>query len=224
MNEQAYHPYNDYDLVRRKPAGVLIYVRPEQMSRNHKFNLDLTVDGKRAIVRHCFHSLMNSRMLDGRQVKCSFTREKLDEKGYHKFIPLPMYESPLSSRGGGVFTISVFLYPEGYEGYSSCFQERTFNVEIVDTGRLRLGFTRIDNAYGRQTCYESYNSRTDWYDSNIGYDPVSYRTVQDFVNSEEVRFYIESMFPIRDVTSKAINYYLPSRRKMSRLYLSLEIK
>ena len=207
MDEQAPLPYNNYDLVKGKPAGVLIYLREEQMNGNHEFILNLKIHGVSGFINNCFHSPFISVMLNEDQDVCSFTREDLRNEDYYKFIPLPMNKSFLNREG--TFTITATIYPRGYNNNRHCLKNnRTFRIKVIETEILDLGFTRIN---AEDNCYESYDYRTGLYDPNTGYDPVSYRVVEDFVYSDEVQFYIESMFPVEKAVSSALNYILEER-------------
>ena len=64
-------------------------------------------------------------------------------------------------------------------------------MNVIKTGSLKLGFTRIK---ARRNCR--------------GYRPTQFQTVEDLAYSKEVTSYIESMFPVEQVSSKALRYTL----------------
>ena len=124
----------------------------------------------------------------------------LRSEGYHKFFPLPMKGTSLN-REGLTLSVKLTLYPRDYENDKKCHQEKIFQIKIIKTQNLKLGFTRI---YGGKNCYASKNIHT-------GYDPVSFNTVRDFVESDEVRYKIQNMFPIVKASSRALNYFWKNR-------------
>ena len=202
MNRQAHLPYNNYDLVMGKPAGILIHLDGTGMNSRHEFAIDLSIVGYKGYISKCFHTVFSGEMIKGQEDFCSFTMSNLRKEGYHKFFPLPMKGASLN-REGLTLSVKLTLYPRDYENDKKCHQKKNFQIKIIKTHNLKLGFTRID---GGRNCYERYDSRKGIYDLNSGYDPVSYNKVNDFVNSDEVQFYIESMFPVRGVFSEVVRY------------------
>ena len=139
-------------------------------------------------------------MIKGQEDFCSFTMSNLKRENYFKFFPLPM-RSAVLNREGWTFSVKLTLYPRGYENDKKCHHKKIFQIKIIKTHNLKLGFTRI---YGGRNCYASKNIHT-------GYDSVSFNTVRNFVESDEVRYKIQNMFPIVKATSRALNYSRKNR-------------
>lgn len=179
MSKQAHPPYNNYDLVMGKPAGVLIQLDTKTMDTKKEFAMDLFVAGDSKYLDKCFHEPFAGDMKDGQQDFCFFTKNDLRFEGNYKFFPLPMNEELLNLEKENL-SITATLYPRGYSEDQRCLKEKTFRISIIYTGGLKLGFTRID---GGKNCYASR-------DINTGYSPVSFNIVRNFVNSTEVKSYI----------------------------------
>ncbi|MCZ0933486.1 MAG: hypothetical protein OXJ52_10115 [Oligoflexia bacterium] len=163
MHQQAFLPYNNYDLVAGKPAGVLVTLDKSNIDRKQIFEIKLlTGSGKR--IRHCFHEVSKD-MIDGQQTVCFFTRKDPKNDSETKFFPLPMDEKPLN-QGNYILSITITLYALGYNNrYAGCSKKKVFTVRTIKTGGLKLGFTRI---YGGQNC-KAYNI-------------IREKTLKDFVN------------------------------------------
>ena len=196
MNEQDHPPYNNYDLVMGKPAGVLVKLdRQTKITKNQDFNLVLHISGANKYHRYCFHEPFNGDMVKGQEGYCSFTLSDLKKEGRYKFFSLPMNKDNLNREKA--FKVTVILYPRKYGDNEKCQLRKDFNMRTIKTYDLKLGFTRID---GGQNCYASSRN------INSGYDSVSVKQVEDFVYSEEVKSYIPSMFPVKNVFSKVLEY------------------
>ena len=198
MNEQAHPPYDNYELVAGKPAGVLIEVDKTGMDKNSEFELDLRVISSDIRLTKCFHKAFDTAMEEGKQSSCSFTKDKLVNTGDFKFFPLPMKPSSSSSSylGGGWInssspSIEVTLrLKKDTLGY--CQKKKTFRVNITKTSNLELGFTRIHEPQG---CKD--------------YKVIPSQVWHNFSKSEEVKRYIPSTFPLADITSsiEPIKFY-----------------
>ena len=194
INQQAYLPYDDYDLVMGKPAGILIDLNRARMDRRREFALAFTIKGERSYRYNCFHVPFNGEMKEGQEDVCSFTRSDLLREGDSKFFPLPMNEAILNQEGK--FTVRVAFYPRGYNNNPACLKTQDFNINIIKTHSLKLGFTRV---YGGRNCHASR-------DRNTGYNIASYNTVENFANSIEVLRNIPRMFPLLWVDSRVLKY------------------
>jgi len=190
MNKQTYLPYNDYDLARKKPAGILVQLNKANMNMRQEFRMALFIQGDSNYRYECFHKPLSGIMSEGQESICLFYKHDSN----FKFFPLPMYEQILNKIGK--FNVTVVLYPRGYSSISGCLNKSSFYINIVDTGSLNLTFTRIN---GGKNCYSSRRI-------NTGYSASSFTKVKDFVNSDEVSLKIESMFPVRKVTAYALKY------------------
>ncbi len=188
MNQQPALPYNNYDLVQGKPAGVLIKLDRKGMDKNELFIVGLKIPGINNFQNRCFHEPFNGQMEISQINRCLFNNRSLRKEGKFKFIPLPMRENILNN-GEMNLNIIVTLLPINYDKNTSCFIQKSFRVKIIKTPDLKLGFTRI---YGGKRC------------TSYGYS--SLQIVTDFAGSKEVKRYIPSMFPINKVTTKVINY------------------
>ena len=192
MNRQAHLPYNNYDLVMKKPAGVLVHLDGAGMDRNRKFAMDLFISGDDKYINKCFHTPLAGEMIRRRDSFCSFTHSHQ----IFKFFPLPM-RSEILDREIKNLPIKLTLYPIGYKNDKKCHQEKIFKIKIIKTNFLKLGFTQI---YGGKNCYASRNIRT-------GYDSVSYETVKAFARSREVKDNLEKMFPLTRVSSRILRSF-----------------
>ncbi len=186
MKSQANFPYDNYDLVRGKPAGVLVHINKSNMSWNAEFGLSLYINGEADWRHNCFHQ-PDRVMESGQENLCDFNLSDLESLGYSKFFPLPMREAflyqPLKN-----LSVQVRLYPSGYENYPPCSRESSFRVNVVKTTVLSIGWTRL---FAGGSCK--------------AYNPVSIQKVRDFVDSDEID-YIFSMFPISMIRSYALKY------------------
>ena len=153
----------------------------------------MIVAGDNKYLDKCFHEPLAGDMRDGQQDFCFFTRNDLTSEGDYKFFPLPMSGKILNSEQKNL-SITATFYPRDYSEDQRCLKEKTFRINIINTGGLKLGFTRID---GGKNCYASRSI-------NTGYNPVSSEMVRNFVNSTEVKSYIPVMFPIAHITSSFI--------------------
>ena len=192
MHEQENVPYDNYDLVMGKPGGVLVVLDKANMDIKTRFGLALYIEGDSDYRYNCFHTPFQNSMEKGQENVCYFTESDLSNQGIFKFFPLPMNEEILNQEGE--FKISLVLYPWGYSQTPACLKQSDFNINIIKTHNLKLGFTRID---GGKNC--------------TGYDPVSYKKVESFVKSDELKDQIQSMFPVKKVSSKVLEYILNGR-------------
>ena len=201
MEKQESQPYpniprfKSYDLVMGKPAGILVELNTFRMDKNKEFALDLYLGGKNDF--DCFHFPLKGEIMQQRREKACFFKEADLKISEYKFFLLPM--AGFLKKDRTTHKVQVSLYPRGYKKHKSCRETVDFNIKIIKTHDLKLGFTRI--ASWRTTCFASR-------DINTGYDPTPIKTVEAFVRSDEVQFYIPSMFPIKNVLSKVLRYSL----------------
>ena len=196
MKKQDYFPYGNYDLVKGKPAGVLVHINRENIDRKKEFALYMYIAGSKRYIEKCFHSPFASSYKNGPpdplankdQDFCFWTRSDLKKEGYHKFFPLP---KEILNKKRRNLTVKLVIYPRGYSKNKACLKQSFFRMNVIKTGSLKLGFTRIK---ARRNCR--------------GYRPTRFQTVEDFAYSKEVTSYIESMFPVEQVSSKALRYTL----------------
>ena len=196
MKKQDYFPYDNYDLVKGKPAGVLVHINKENIDRKKEFALYMYIAGSKRYIEKCFHSPFASSYKNGPpdplankdQDFCFWTRSDLKKEGYHKFFPLP---NRILNKERRNLTVKLVIYPRGYSKNKACLKQSFFRMNIIKTGSLKLGFTRIK---ARRNCR--------------GYRPTRFQTVKDLAYSKEVTSYIESMFPVEQVSSKALRYTL----------------
>ena len=194
MKYQNPQPYNNYDLVMGKPAGILIELDPASMDNKALFALDFHLEGNNYF--KCFHSpLYNNPMGEGKDSSCIF--DEIDLKNSNsKFFPLPM-KADFLQKNYSNHKVTVNLYPKGKKTDSRCRQKVKFDMRIRKTYDLKLGFTRID---GGGNCYADPNN------INKGYDPVDIKKVRDFIKSKEVDAYLLAMFPVKDVIPELLRY------------------
>ena len=198
MKKQDYFPYDNYDLVKGKPAGVLVHINRENIDRKKEFVLAMYIAGK--FYTNCFHLAFASPGKSppdplGDQGFCSWTKSDLRRKGYHKFFPFP--EEILDKERRNL-KVTMMLYPNRYNKNKACLKKSSFRMNVIRTGSLELGFTRIR---ARRNCRR--------------YQPVSSQTVKNFAHSKEVTSYLQSMFPVESIYSKAMGYiegYCSNRR------------
>ena len=192
MNEQEFQKdpddpvFESYDLVMRKEAGVLVHLDGAGMDRNRKFAMDLFISGDDKYINKCFHTPFSGEMIKRQDSFCSFTHSHQ----IFKFFPLPM-RSEILSREIKNLPIKLTLYPIGYKNDKKCHQEKIFQIKIIKTNHLKLGFTRI---YGGKHC--------------TGYDSVSFQTVKGFAKSSEVKHKLEKMFPLTRVFSRILRSFV----------------
>ena len=200
MNEQSNLPYDDYDLVEEKPAGVLVHIKTnfkKKVEKEHLYRMALHIGSNDNVVRRisCFREVqINKKMDSNDREPCSFTGNSLDKRGYYKFMPFPMFS--LSSEKflrQGRTNIPVKIVIHYVFNERNCKTEKTFRINLIKTKNLKLGFTRI---YAGDSCQ---------------YSPVSYESVNDFANSDEVQHNIPSMFPVQEVSSNVLNYIWKGR-------------
>ena len=197
MNRQPDDPHNHYDLVMGKPAGVLVKLDGKSMAGNRAFAIALYISHENRYYYECFHEPMRGVMTKGEDNSCVFTKSYLQRGGDLKFFPLPMNNSWLR-QNGRTLSLTLTLYPRGYENKRRCHKKEYFQIKIIKTQNLELAFTRID---GGTNCYESRNR-------NTGYDTTFYDVVENLVYSEEVFWNIPAMFPVARVDSYVLRYFL----------------
>ena len=98
------------------------------------------------IIKKCFHEPMAGEMTEGQEDFCFFTREDLSREGGYKFFPLPM-KGKLLNRDRANYTVEFTLFPRGYSNNRACQQTKHFNMRVIKTHDLKLGFSRI---YGEE--------------------------------------------------------------------------
>ena len=193
MSQQENFPYNNYELVMGKPAGVLVLLDHSIMDRNRnrdqKFAMNLWISDNTKLHEKCFHEPMKREMKGGEESLCWFTKEHLEIEGNYKFFPLPMQKKDWLQKNKVTHSVVLTLYPEGYEKEPSCHQKRSFNIKIIRTYDLELGFTGIE---GGKDCYAV----------------VSDTRVDDFAGSNEVLWNIPSMFPVAKIFSYFLKRYV----------------
>ena len=171
MNEQEHPPYNNYDLVRGKRAGVLV-----ELGRGFKENISFTLKlyvGKKLYRSKCHHTPLIGQMTNNEFTDCIFKKSDLDRDGYHKFFPFPLFK-PVKN-----ISVWIVLMPKSYQQNRKCWKGKHSGVSIIETPGLKLGFTGIN---GGRSC--------------SGYNPAPLEKVRSFVNSKEVKDYLPSMFPV----------------------------
>ena len=122
MSQQDQFPYNNYDLVMGKQAGVLVRLGRIEMDRRKEFAIDLTISGENKYRDKCFHEPMKGEMREGQEDFCFFTIGDLRKEGDYKFFPLPMNEN-LLNKDGITRSVKLTLYPRGYGNNKSCHLE-----------------------------------------------------------------------------------------------------
>ncbi|MCZ0932828.1 MAG: hypothetical protein OXJ52_06730 [Oligoflexia bacterium] len=193
--------FKSYDLVMDKPAGVLIHLEENfrtQREMANEFRMALYIGKKSNQIYSnvCFHDRLYDVMKSENIEYCSFTGNSLEDRGYYKFFPLPMFALSFESflkQGAVDIPVKLAL---SYIYNEKCKAEKTFKINLIKTHNLKLGFTRID---GGGHCYASRNI-------NTGYDITSFDKVRDFVNSDEVFYQIEQMFPLVRARSETVKY------------------
>ncbi|MCZ0932625.1 MAG: hypothetical protein OXJ52_05690, partial [Oligoflexia bacterium] len=176
--------FTSYDLVDRKPAGVLVELG-DFKNPSETFHLSLNIKDKFEMeVSECFHSPLNGQIMKEMNMKdCFFTGyDVLYDK--HKFIPFP----ERIGAPGRTKAVKVKLYHKTYKG---CKTTKNFELNIIRVHPLNLGFTAIDD----KICKKRKNG----YKFSVS-DPQG--LVEDFIKSKEVSEYIEAMFPIRELRTK----------------------
>ena len=170
--------FTSYDLVYRKPAGVLIELDNFQ-NPQETFHLSLNIKGKPE-VSECFHNPLNGQtMYEGGQTDCTFKISDLINSNY-KFIPFPKKDFlPRAKRSA---TVIVRLYSKTYD---KCETKADFKVNIIKVRLLDLGFTGISD----KRC----KNKTKGYKFFVS---DKFKLVENFIKSKEVSEYIETMFPI----------------------------
>ena len=202
MNKQEFQidpnnpDFKSYDLVMRKPAGVLIKLKAAEMDRNKEFAMDIRISSDNKYGRRCFHEPMKEVMRERQTDFCFFNQSDLSKEGIFKFFPLPMEKHSLNKEGR--YFIDLTLYPRGYANNKKCRTEKEIEINIIKTHDLKLGLTRI---YGENHCRKPNNIK-------IGYNVVSYDQVKRFSTSNELVRYIPSMFPLLKVDSRVLRYKL----------------
>ena len=185
MSKQDHPPYDDYDLVRVKHAGILIRLFPHSIRRNKRVAVALHIDNEKFYSR-CFHKPFNGEMKQGNEKNCSFTKDDLRKDGYYKFFPLPMLEEIMNRKKKNL-PIKVILYPTRYRTNTDCWNTKTVRVNIKQTPGLELALTRIKP--GR----------------NCNYQITPLQTMWNFTNSKEIKSYLAAMFPVPWAVIKNLN-------------------
>ncbi len=126
MSKQTHLPYNDYDLARKKPAGILIQLNKANMSARQEFRMALFIQGESNYRYKCFHKPLSGIMNAGLDSVCSFTRSNFTKTSDFKFFPLPMHEQILDKKGK--FNVTVVLYPRGYSRIAACLKKNNFYI------------------------------------------------------------------------------------------------
>ena len=165
--------FESYDLVHRKPAGVLVELRDfTPKNRNLKFHLSLKIESKPEITKCFSNPLNNQDMNEGQETDCSFNGH---DNNRYKFIPFP----EAAGKPGQKSDALVKLY---HKSHKSCKKVKSFDLNIIKIHSLHLGFIGISN----KNCKSKYSfSASDKFD-----------LIEDFMKSREVSEHIEAMFPI----------------------------
>ena len=185
MEEQAHPPYDNYDLVWNKPAGILVEIDPADMDYDTEFHLATIIFDNFDYIDKCFHEPFEETMLEGSEKECYFKLSDLKEKGIYKFFPLPMSTNFLRDREK--VKIITGLFPKDDSEDWDCLKTKSFNINTIETGKLRLSWARLKSK--RKKC---------------DYKATPFSRVKEFANSDEVLKRIPSMFPITGVKSKAV--------------------
>ena len=184
MDKQAHPPYDNYDLVWGKPAGVLVKLDKVNMDKEIGFNLALSLNGN---IYKCFHQPYRQTMIEGSEDICYFKLSDLNNEGLFKFFPLPMNADFL--RDAKNLKARIALYPNGYHKNQACFKNHYFNINTIKSDVLKLSWTRLVG--DRDNC---------------DYSGSFFNKVRAFAKSYEVLERIPSMFPITGVESDALKY------------------
>ncbi|MCY4512124.1 MAG: hypothetical protein OXB86_00380 [Bdellovibrionales bacterium] len=179
MNEQKHPPYDNYDLVRGKKAGVLVELGKE-FKENISFTLKLYV-GKKLYHSKCHHTPLIGQMTNNEFTDCTFTKTDLDRDGYYKFFPFPLFK-PVKN-----ISVWIVLMPKTYQQNRKCWKGKHSGISVIETPGLKVGFTRIN---GGRSC--------------SGYNPTPLRKVRDFVDSDEVKKYLPSMLPVPRIKAEVL--------------------
>ena len=185
MEEQAHPPYDNYDLVWNKPAGILVEIDTADMDYDTEFHLATIIFDNFDYIDKCFHEPFEETMLEGSEKDCYFKLSDLKEKGIYKFFPLPMSANFLRDREK--LRIITGLFPKDDSEDWDCLKTKSFNINTMETGKLSLSWTRLKP-----------------YEKNCPYKATPFSKVEEFANSDEVLKRIPSMFPITGVKSKAV--------------------
>ncbi|MCY4512908.1 MAG: hypothetical protein OXB86_04400, partial [Bdellovibrionales bacterium] len=180
MNEQKHPPYDNYELVMGKRAGILVKLE-KGFRENKSFSLNLYIR-KKFYHSKCFHKPFSGNMIYNQLKDCGFSKRDLERDGYYKFLLFPMGK-PIKK-----VPVTVVLASNTYHKNKNCRIGKNFRVSIVKTPKLKLGFARID---GGQRCSTNYN-------------PSSQAKVREFVNSDEVKKYIPAMFPVSGISAEIL--------------------
>ena len=169
--------FSSYDLIPRKPAGVLVEIEGLHPYNIPSFHLSLKKRQARKFINKCFHDPLNGKIMkEGTQTDCSFSLSQGFRE--YKFIPFPSI-----LRGNKTKTYSLTLT---YKHRKDCRLTRNFDLNITQqTPTLKLAFSGISD----KKCKKHYS----FSHSN------KFQMVQDFINSQEVSELIEPMFPIRQL-------------------------
>ena len=189
MNQQASLPYDNYDLVQGKPAGVWVRIAKKYSARQAAqadllFKISLDIRNK---------NIASCKMLSANEIgfgaelrDCSIrktnTHTQIDAR---RFFTFPMKDASLNRE---VRNIPITAVVALKKGSSKCTKTRTVKINIVKTPELNIGFTGIEANKPGQRC-NSYASS-------------SLNTVNRFVRSREVYDNIASMFPVNAVKAR----------------------
>ncbi len=157
MDEQKHPPYDNYDLVMGKPAGVLVTIDVKSMDKKSKnklklhrdFRLSLSIQGMK--ISKCFRepfakrknkSFKTMKKEDG--IPCHLKKSEILKGKFQVFFPLPMNEN-FMKRELRSLPIKVTLFPRWQIDNPKCLSEKTVNINTWSTPDLNLGFTAVDS-------------------------------------------------------------------------------
>ena len=187
MEQEDDIPYDNYDLIWRKPAGVLIELDKANMDKKASFSLALLLEGDTKHIYKCFHQPFKEIMTEGSSSVCRFKQSDFKGGEFYKFFPLPMFEEFLRERKN--LKVTIKLYPTSYSKTPGCVKDLSFNINTLKTGVLKLRWTRL------------FSNK-----DNCPYGASSFQRVRKFATSYEVLNRIPSMFPITGIDSKGLRY------------------
>ena len=187
MDEQAHPPYDNYDLVWNKPAGVLVELDQANMDKETEFHLVISIEGTTYFIDKCFHEPFEEIMIASSEKYCDFKQSDFKEKDFYKFFPLPMSANFLRDKKN--IRVAFELSPKGYIENHACVKKSGFNFNIIETGDLSLTWARLKP-----------------YEKNCPYKATPFSKVEEFANSDEVLKRIPSMFPTTGVISRVFRF------------------
>ena len=142
IKNQKKIPYNKFDIVTGKPAGLLVKLQKENMDSREKFNMVWKIRGGEKEFKYCFHQPFKEH---GMQLiesdKCVFTRDSLEQQGDYKLFPIKEFAHNKKELPK-FYKLQVLLYSDKYK--QECHKTKTFSLNAFDLETMKIGFTRIE--------------------------------------------------------------------------------